>query len=83
MPTSRAKTETKIVRRKSIIERKKISKTPDDFRKKQRIKSPFYRREENQLRKRNPGERILREIRYYQNSTDLLLPKASFERLIR
>lgn len=34
-------------------------------------------------RRRRPGERALKEIRAYQNSTDLLLRRLPFSRLVR
>eukprot|EP00922_Rhytidocystis_sp_ex-Travisia-forbesii_P073030 GHVS01108849.1.p1 GENE.GHVS01108849.1~~GHVS01108849.1.p1 ORF type:complete len:238 (+),score=55.86 GHVS01108849.1:209-922(+) len=36
-----------------------------------------------QRRKHRPGELALKEIRMYQNSTDLLLPKNPFSRVVR
>jgi histone H3/H4 len=37
----------------------------------------------NKKRRYRPGTVALREIRMYQKSTDLLLPKRSFQRLVR
>lgn len=41
---------------------------------------PSYRRKKRRMR---PGERALREIRQYQNSTDLLIRRLPFARLVR
>uniref|UniRef100_A0A7S2WPV9 Core Histone H2A/H2B/H3 domain-containing protein n=1 Tax=Eucampia antarctica TaxID=49252 RepID=A0A7S2WPV9_9STRA len=37
----------------------------------------------NRTRRRRPGEKALKEIRAYQNSTDLLLRRLPFSRLVR
>merc|ERR1712059_11513 len=46
-------------------------------------KKVSYRKGEKRLRRFRPGTRALREIRKYQKSTDLLIPKLPFSRLIR
>ncbi len=38
---------------------------------------------ERKQRRNKPGTSTLREIKRYQRSVDMLLPKASFQRLVR
>lgn len=48
-------------------------------------KSKYYRPSGNiaGTRKYKPGQRALREIKFYQQNTDLLIPKMAFQRLVR
>lgn len=77
---SKSKSEVK-GRRKSISMKPRNKTT--NFREEQKMKSPFHRREINQTRKRNPGQKILREINKLQKSTEMLIPRAAFNRLLR
>lgn len=51
-----------------------------------RLKSAKNKSKQKELRKVHryrPGELALREIRRYQRSTELLIPKSNFQRLVR
>lgn len=77
----KARSESK-GRRKSINPKPR-NKTVNTFREEQKMKSPFHRREINQNKKRNPGQKVLREIHKLQHTTNLLIPRASFNKLLR
>ena len=46
-------------------------------------KTPSTPKEVGKRRRYRPGEKALREIRYYQKNTDLLIRKLPFARLVR
>ena len=81
MQKKRTKSESKPKRKSSSM--KPRNKTTNNFREQQKLKSPFHRREINQQKKLNPGQKVIQEIHKLQKSTELLIPRASFNKLIR
>ncbi|KAI9763271.1 MAG: hypothetical protein M1840_000802 [Geoglossum simile] len=59
--------------------KKRPQKTPSKVMKKSRTNAPAGR----QKKKAKPGMAALREILFYQRSTELLIPKAPFTRVVR
>lgn len=78
----KARSESK-PKRKSIGTNKSARETRNNFREQERLNSPFVRREANQAKKRSPGMNALKEINKMQSSTNLLIPRANFTRLLR
>ena len=82
---SRAKRMAKIAARKSLFPRRHLAtKVPKIFPKKNRkISKKIGRKKELKRFRFRPGARALREIREYQRTTNLLIRKIPFQRLVR
>eukprot|EP01067_Filipodium_phascolosomae_P001511 Filipodium_phascolosomae@DN1994_c0_g1_i3.p2 len=69
-----------------VVGGKTMSPSRNSTARKRKQISPRRSTEQNSRPRRQPGNRrrpILREIQMYQNSTDLLIPKAPFVRVIK
>ena len=78
---SRAKRMAKIAARKSLFPRRHLAtKVPKIFPKKNR---KIGRKKELKRFRFRPGMKALREIRHYQKTTNLLINKLPFQRLVR